>query len=141
LSGTSQIFKLQNTNHSEINTAIYSLKSKLKSEVEKEHFSLNTKYFIIGLVIAAPFLIFMLTNSFFSFPLVVIILLYMCLFIGFHYLLKAPTTMGRKVMDEIEGFQMYLKTAEQHRMEGVDTPDENIKLFEKFLPYASGFKL
>ncbi len=32
--------------------------------------------------------------------------------IGFYDLLKAPTRLGRKVMDRIEGFKLYLSVAE-----------------------------
>ncbi len=71
-----------------------------------------------------------------SYTGIVILVLYVLLIVLFNYLLKAPTVMGRKVMDEIEGFQMYLKTAEEHRMEQAKTTEENIRLFERFLPYA-----
>jgi uncharacterized membrane protein len=56
--------------------------------------------------------------------------------IVFHELLKAPTSQGRKVMDRIEGFQMYLKTAEEQRLNVLTPPDKTPELFEKYLPYA-----
>ncbi len=51
-------------------------------------------------------------------------------------LLKAPTAKGRKIMDQIEGFRMYLSTAERHRLEGLHPPEKTPELFEKYLPYA-----
>ena len=42
--------------------------------------------------------------------------------IVFAILLRAPTVQGRKVMDEIEGFKMYLDTAEKNRLNFVDEP-------------------
>jgi len=51
-------------------------------------------------------------------------------------LLKAPTKAGRKIMDQIEGFKMYLGTAEKYRLEGLHPPDKTPELFEKYLPYA-----
>jgi uncharacterized membrane protein YgcG len=54
----------------------------------------------------------------------------------FHYLLKAPTPFGQKILDEIEGFRLYLSTAEQHRLNILHPPDKTPELFEKLLPYA-----
>jgi uncharacterized membrane protein len=54
----------------------------------------------------------------------------------FFSLLKAPTLGGRKVLDHIEGFRMYLGTAEQDRLEALHPPQKTPELFEKFLPYA-----
>lgn len=54
----------------------------------------------------------------------------------FHYLLKAPTRQGRQIMDEIEGFKMYLSVAEQERLEQLHPPEKTPELFEKYLPYA-----
>lgn len=54
----------------------------------------------------------------------------------FHYLLKAPTRTGRRVMDEIEGFKLYLSIAEKERFEMLNPPDKTPALFEKYLPYA-----
>ena len=39
-------------------------------------------------------------------------------------------------MDEIEGFEKYLSTAEQNRLDTLASLDENLALFEKYLPYA-----
>jgi len=54
----------------------------------------------------------------------------------FYFLLKAPTRAGREVMDEIEGFKKYLATAEKNRLNTLGTIDEQLLLFEKYLPYA-----
>ena len=54
----------------------------------------------------------------------------------FYFLLKAPTRLGRKIMDEIEGFRKFLSTAEKNRLNTLGAVDERLLLFEKFLPYA-----
>jgi uncharacterized membrane protein len=54
----------------------------------------------------------------------------------FVFLLRAPTPAGRRVMDEIEGFRMYLGTAEQDRLEQMRSPRLTPEVFEAFLPYA-----
>ncbi len=54
----------------------------------------------------------------------------------FHFLLKAYTPEGRKIMDEIEGFKRYLSVAEQDRLNLENPPERTPQLFEQFLPYA-----
>lgn len=54
----------------------------------------------------------------------------------FYHLLKAPTVRGRKVMDQIDGFKMYLSVAEKDRLNLENPPERTPQLFEKFLPYA-----
>jgi len=54
----------------------------------------------------------------------------------FIYLLKSPTPFGRELMDKIEGFKLYLSTAEQHRLDIMHPPEMTPVLFEQYLPYA-----
>jgi uncharacterized membrane protein len=56
--------------------------------------------------------------------------------ITFFFLLKRPTLAGRSLMDEIEGFRMYLSVAEEERLKLSHPPDKTPELFEKYLPYA-----
>lgn len=52
------------------------------------------------------------------------------------YLIKAPTSLGTQRASQIEGFMMYLKTAEEHRLNMLTPPERTPQLFEKLLPYA-----
>lgn len=54
----------------------------------------------------------------------------------FYRLLKAPTLTGRKIMDQIEGFKLYLSVAEKERLNLLNPPEKTPELFEKYLPYA-----
>ncbi len=54
----------------------------------------------------------------------------------FFWWLKAPTPHGRKVLDQIEGFRMYLTTAEEDRLNKLSPPEKTPELFERYLPYA-----
>jgi len=56
--------------------------------------------------------------------------------LAFYDLLKAPTRLGRKVLDRLEGFELYLSVAEEDRMNFHNPPERTPELFEKFLPYA-----
>jgi uncharacterized membrane protein YgcG len=54
----------------------------------------------------------------------------------FYHLLKRPTIAGRALMDEIEGFKMYLVTAESDVIRKMDGPPKTLALYERLFPYA-----
>jgi uncharacterized membrane protein YgcG len=54
----------------------------------------------------------------------------------FAKLLPAPTPSGRKLLDQIEGFRMYMRTAEERRLNALNPPEKTPALFERYLPYA-----
>ena len=54
----------------------------------------------------------------------------------FYHLLKAPTLKGRKLMDKIEGFRLFLDATERDRLNMLHPPERTPELFEKYLPYA-----
>lgn len=53
-------------------------------------------------------------------------------------LLGAPTTLGVDVLNRIEGFKLYLETAESNRLNMREAPELTEELFERYLPYAAG---
>ncbi len=54
------------------------------------------------------------------------------------HLLGAPTFEGAKVLSRIDGFKLYLTTAETNRLNMRDAPQMDEELFERYLPYAAG---
>jgi len=87
--------------------------------------------FIIGWFVGFYFL------SEISSPLMILVIAIIALVnIVFYNLLKAPTLLGRKTMDKIDGFKMYLSVAENDRIYSMQEPDKTPELFESFLPYA-----
>ena len=61
--------------------------------------------------------------------------------IVFVIIMRAPTVHGRKIMNEIDGFRLYLEVAEKERMNMasehlVGEPEMSVKRFETLLPYA-----
>jgi uncharacterized membrane protein YgcG len=71
-----------------------------------------------------------------SFPVYGVAIVLVALNAAFYRLLKAPTPQGRKAMDVLEGFRMYLSAAEAPRMKVLHPPERTPKLFEAYLPYA-----
>ncbi len=59
----------------------------------------------------------------------------------FAHLIKAPTVSGRRVMDHIEGFKLYMSVAENHRLETLHPPKITPEIFERLLPYALALDL
>jgi hypothetical protein len=53
----------------------------------------------------------------------------------FVYLMRAPTALGRPVMDQLAGFKLYLETAESGRL-NMQAPEITAERFEALLPYA-----
>jgi hypothetical protein len=54
----------------------------------------------------------------------------------FVHLMKAPTFAGRRLMDQVEGFKMFLGTVDGDRLNRAAPPQQTPEVFEKFLPYA-----
>ncbi|GHD54617.1 hypothetical protein GCM10017083_32330 [Thalassobaculum fulvum] len=57
--------------------------------------------------------------------------------IAFWFLMKAPTRLGRRTLDAIEGYRLYLSVAEADRLNSAGRePEVTTALFETHLPYA-----
>jgi len=54
----------------------------------------------------------------------------------FLHLMKAPTYAGRRLMDQVEGFKMFLGAVDGDRLNRAVPPEQTPAVFEKFLPYA-----
>ena len=55
---------------------------------------------------------------------------------AFYHLLKAPTMLGRRILDRIEGFKMFLGATEGDRLQRMVPAERTPELYEKYLPYA-----
>jgi uncharacterized membrane protein YgcG len=123
-------------NHASFQAARKALQRALKREYEGRLFHLNRVYIVpaallsVGAFVIALFLdAGIVTRIVYAFLTVVLHVL-------FIYLLRAPTRGGRQVMDEIEGFKMYLGTAERQRLDRMQSPTLTAEVFESFLPFA-----
>jgi len=60
----------------------------------------------------------------------------------FHFLLKAPTQAGRRLLDHIDGFKMFLNEVDGDRIRRMGGgPAKTPQLFERMLPYAVAFDM
>jgi uncharacterized membrane protein len=53
----------------------------------------------------------------------------------FGRIMGAPTRSGRRLLDELEGFGLYMRTAEEDRLDKLHPPERTPELFERLLPY------
>src|SRR5450756_2016678 len=56
--------------------------------------------------------------------------------VSFFPLLRAYTPHGRALLDQIDGFRLYLSVAEKDRMNMLTPVDHTPETFERYLPYA-----
>lgn len=54
----------------------------------------------------------------------------------YHELLKAPTHMGRELLDKVEGFKLFLAATEGDQLKRMAPVNWNLDTFNRFLPYA-----
>ena len=68
--------------------------------------------------------------------LVGLVVLVVAMNMAFYHLLKAPTMLGRRILDRIEGFKMFLGATEADRLQRMVPAERTPEVYEKYLPYA-----
>jgi hypothetical protein len=129
--------ELDQDNHRDFRKALGGLGKALAGEYKGRLFNLNTTYaipaFLITGIGAGLAMILKQSN-------VAIWVIWALGMVGLHalfiFLLRAPTVIGQRIRDEIDGFALYLETAEQDRLDRMRSPDLTPEVFEAFLPYA-----
>ena len=136
LPGEHSSISMENENHADFRKAAKGLEKALKKEYLGQLFHLNGIYLVPGILISVAAAI--IAVFFDGGPALWIGYLVVTLALHglFAYLMRAPTGPGRQVMDRIEGFRMYLDTAEQDRLDQMRSPRLTPEVFEAFLPYA-----
>jgi hypothetical protein len=134
--------QIRDGNHARLKPAVDALTQSLSANFEGAHFRRNMGWFALGLglsvlsLIPAGLAVALTPGPTGPLPIFIAIGGLVLLNGLFLMLLKAPTLEGRAIMDEVEGFQMYLATAEQNRLNLLHPPERTPDLFEKYLPYA-----
>ena len=128
--------ELDQENYKVFMAARSGLKRALKAEHLGRVFNLNSIYALpaVAMTIVAVIIASQLRGG--PFIWVLFAILTFAMHLVFLFLIRAPTPAGRRIMDEIEGFKMYLNTAEQDRLERMRSPQLTPEVFESFLPYA-----
>ncbi|MGI6362318.1 MAG: DUF2207 domain-containing protein [Bacillota bacterium] len=134
--------KMDNSNHTIFGTAGLQLHRKLMEAYKNKYFKTNSSWLWWGILAAFAFLgIGMLYTIKYggSWAFVLWILTTLAVIvisIVFGKLLKAPTLEGQALIDEIDGFKMFLEVAEKDYLQWSAPPERTPELFEKYLPHA-----
>lgn len=131
-----QEIDLDNKNHEMFLKARIEAEKILKQKMIPEFFNLNARHLLPGVLLSVVTVALSFALSPSPAVPVILIILFVGLVILFSWLIKAPTPRGRALMDEAEGFKMYLSVAEKDRLNLVHEPELNVERFENLLPYA-----
>ncbi|MGI6103610.1 MAG: DUF2207 domain-containing protein [Patescibacteria group bacterium] len=105
--------------------------------VEKGYFTANPQI-VRGWWIGGGVLLMLpglFLGAIFGLPWLIAFVVSGLLMIGASWLMPKRTREGVLAKEQVEGFELYLKTAERYRMEFY----EKEKIFERYLPYAMAF--
>jgi uncharacterized membrane protein YgcG len=109
----------------------------LKHDYANRYFRINGLLSIPALLIGILSTVVALNVGLGPTPAVIAAIVAMALlFAMFAVLMKRPTGLGRKVLDDMLGFKDYLEIAEKDEMNLRNPPEKTPQLFEKYLPFA-----
>lgn len=101
--------------------------------------------YFLAMIIIVPLLVL------FAFPVVFLTITFMkiihirltsiilgmtILHVIFYHLIKVPTPLGKKILDAIKGFKIFLSATERDRMNMMNPPEKTPELLQKYMPYA-----
>ena len=140
--GGRQRLVLKDSNASEISTARNAHVAALKAAAGDRFFKLNfgsqTRAFLLGA--ASIGLAFFVARGTSLVALIVFSVAMLVTLIVFSRLVRAPTKVGRALLDEIEGLKLYLSVAERDELASMKGPGSpaplDAKRYERLLPYA-----
>ena len=130
------VLELEQENHSILIKAMAKHSKALKAEYLNIYFKKNTGLLLPPLLGSILMLVVILLLGAITPVVVAMFVLIAGLHFLFAYLLKAPTGKGRLLMDELDGFRMYLDVAEKDDLNYRHPPDKTPELFEQYLPFA-----
>ncbi len=111
-------------------------KKALQRDYLNIYFATNLKWLmpsLIGSIVMLGLILFLQAFV----PLVAAcFMLIVILHVWFAYLMKAPLQKGRLLMNQLEGFKLYLETIKKDDLNLGQSPDKAPELFERFLPFA-----
>ncbi len=110
-----------------------SLKRDYKNRYFRTNGLLNLPALLIGVVSS---LIALRVASGPTLSVIATIVLMVIALIFFAIIMRRPTGLGRRLLDEVGGFKEYVEIAERDEMNLRNPPDKTPVLFEKYLPFA-----
>jgi len=125
------------------NTAHALFRNTLQRNYGSKYYKINLGYIMLGIFMSIAAIIVSVSQisnltTGWIFALIAVLVAMNLLFI---YLMPAPTKKGQKVRTEIEGFRLFMKTAEKQKLDAVEVgseapPPMSLERYEQLLPYA-----
>ena len=128
---------LENENHEVLGKAQKAHRRSLKTDYKHHFFKTNGPLNLPAIVIVIGSTILAVKIGAGPTPLVIaaIVLLFLTMAF-FAVIMRRPTLRGRKLLDEMSGFEDYLEIAEKDELNLRNPPEKTPQLFEALLPYA-----
>ena len=126
---------LEQQQHAVLGRARSAHKASLDRDYKQRYFKFNGLLNVPAVLLLILTAVVSLSQGVSVFSVLTIVLMAVTTIV-FAVIMKRPTMRGRKLLDEIIGFQDYLEIAEKHEMELRNPPEKTPQLFEKYLPYA-----
>ena len=136
------ILVLKNTNATTVQAARDAQKTVLEQEYQPRYFRRNGRKVAMSVVIAIVTGVAAFVGSGgFGIPAIIAVMaVALITLIVFARLIRAPTTDGRSLLDEIEGLKLYLSVAERDELARMPGPDQppvlDARRYEVLLPFA-----
>ncbi len=128
---------LDNKNHKVLGRARSLHRASLKRDYANRYFRTNGAMNLPGILLVVVVAIVALNVGSGPTPLVFAVIAVMLVMICvFAVLMKQPTGLGRKILDEMEGFKEFLQIAEKDELNLRNPPEKTPALFESYLPFA-----
>ncbi|NNF52583.1 MAG: DUF2207 domain-containing protein [Gammaproteobacteria bacterium] len=128
--------QLEDENHAVIRKAMDAHASTLKRYHQQRYFSRNGLFLLPSFFILIGALLVTVIIGQISPAIIIAGVLSGIVVALFAWLLRAPTLLGRKLLDKVEGFRLYLEKAEKDDLDLRNPPEKTPELFETLLPFA-----
>ncbi len=135
--------RLKKEPNTDFNLAHAAFGQRLQRHFGEPYYKVNIKYIMLGIFFSAAAIIVTVSQLSKLTPVLIAILFLalVAMNILFIILMPAPTKKGQKVRTELEGFKLFMKTAEKQKFDSVEVgtdrpPPMSVKRYEQLLPYA-----
>jgi uncharacterized membrane protein YgcG len=136
LFASGRTIELDNKNHKLISSARKAHRRALRADYLNIYFRKNSGLLLpsgAGLLVLG---LIVLVSESFTPATIVLFAVAFSIHGLFALLLRRPSDKGRKLMDRLEGFKLYLEVAEKDDLNLRNPPDMTPRLFESYLPFA-----
>ncbi|HUG97638.1 MAG TPA: DUF2207 domain-containing protein [Gammaproteobacteria bacterium] len=128
--------EMEKSNHAVLRRAKLAHRKSLRRDYQKRYFFTNSMLLAPSIVAAIALALAINMLGAFTPAVAAVFIVLAAAHVLFYHLLPAPTALGRRLMDKLEGFRMYLEVAEKDELNLRNPPARTPELFERYLPFA-----